>query len=403
LIPRWKTLALLNLVFAAFVSSGLAEDLSPISQRFNGRVVASDGSGVDNVGIYRIDNAAAPQPPTHLTTSHSGGYFWIDNAADNRPLILEFRQQCDLLDDQTPQPADRPRSYGRSLWSWSPEQPAHVINFPIIETIVLLHDNDQHFDFNFADQFQARVEAYRAEFENVFLLNAGDVFVRRPDRWEKDGQQFHNDEQWYRQQAFRLIDIMNRIGYDAMTLGNHELATVGRHTRDALETAAFPLLASNVAMSTDRLPPLQRQVFLRTTTGRKIGLFGLTLGATEGVEILDRNQVTTNFRQLKEQCDIVVALNHIGYVADKAIAQKFDFIDVIIGAHSHTLISEAEMVGTVLVAQAGGCPHTASSSHPKYLGTVVLRLEDGQLIEKSGQVVEITAKEMSAIPSGSDG
>jgi 2',3'-cyclic-nucleotide 2'-phosphodiesterase (5'-nucleotidase family) len=72
------------------------------------------------------------------------------------------------------------------------------------------------------------------------------AIVQLPLALLRDCQIFHDNMDWYREQAIHIIDIMNRIGYDAMTLGNHELAPVGLHTREALELAQFPLLASNV-------------------------------------------------------------------------------------------------------------------------------------------------------------
>lgn len=337
----------------------------------------ASGYSIHVVPHQAIDRPVAEVDSASLSTVTDGtGRFHLElpDELGDRAVVLEVQRPLDSVG-------------GRIRWDPNSPQGSLTVNLPIVETIVLLHDNDQHFDFNAFDEFRSRVEAYRAENDDVFLLNAGDILVWRPERWELDGETFHGDKSWYRDRSFEIIEKMNRIGYQVMTMGNHELAYVDNHTRQALELADFPLLASNVELSTDRLPPVVKQVVFPTSTLRTIAVIGLTLGNAEGVRILDRNQVTEGYRQLSEQHDVVVALNHIGYRADKELAERFPFLDVIIGGHSHTLLEEAETVNTVLVAQAGGSPHQASSTQSKYLGVITLTLEDGVLTEKRGQVI----------------
>ena len=318
-----------------------------------------------------------------LAITDREGRFHIDPEAirDPRPWVLEVRRV-----------AGAPG--GRIVWEPAESETANSlsIELPIIETVVVLHDNDQHFDFNFLDAFLARVEAYRDEFDDVLLFNAGDVLVRRPERWEIDGVHHHGDKQWYRQQSLAIIDKMNRVGFDAMTLGNHELAYVDGHTREALERARFPLLATNVEIATDRLPAVSRQLTFRTSRLRAIAVIGMTLGSADGVRIADRNRVAEGYASLRDSHDVVVAVNHIGYRADREFAERFPYLDLIIGGHSHTLLEEAELVGNVLVAQAGGSPHQASSTRPKPLGIVTLTFRDGVLADRAGRVIEFSAE-----------
>lgn len=275
---------------------------------------------------------------------------------------------------------------GRVRWRPEAAETPLEITYPILESIVLLHDNDQHFDFNSPEAFQARVEGYRQEYDNVFLLNAGDVFTRHPQRWEADGKSYADDTSWYRQRAIGIIKLMNRIGYDAMTVGNHELAHIENHTRDALDVAKFPLLGANVELATDKLPPLTPHITLKTDTGRRIGVLGLSTGSGEGVKVRKPLEVVPEYLPLRDEHDVLVALTHIGYAADRQLAREFPQFDLIIGGHSHTLLEQARLENDVLVAQAGGNPHEVSRKHPKYLGVVTLTLENGTLKERRGEV-----------------
>lgn len=278
---------------------------------------------------------------------------------------------------------------GRIAWNPADETGELEVAYPVRETIVLLHDNDQHFDFNSADDFRERVDDYRERFDDVFLLNAGDIFTRHADRWRDDDESHEEDTRWYRRRALAIVEQMNEVGYDAMTLGNHELAYIETFTREALERARFPLLAANVVLSTDKLPPVRPTTVLHTGTRRSIFLIGLTTGRAEGVKVLNREEVASKFQQEASEHDAVVALTHIGYNADRGLAERFPFLDVIVGAHSHTLLEQAESINGVLVAQAGGNPHHVSGEHPKYLGVITLVLENGKLVDKRGEVIRL--------------
>lgn len=363
-----RCLSVFSLVFA----------LSGPGWAIDGVVLDPDGKPIGNLQV-RVFSAQVEIKPEQAIEEHRtgpDGRFRIKKD-DDQPVILEVtgeRGAGRVRLDSTGAQSDKDRV---------------EITYPVRETIVLLHDNDHHFDFNSPDEFQKRVEAYRREHDDVFLLNGGDIFVRHPHRWEADGESFEGDTKWYRDRAVAIVKTMNRMGYDAMTLGNHELAHIETYTREALELAEFPLLATNVELTTDKLPPVERQVVLKTGTQRTIAVIGLTVGSGDGVQILNRTRVAAAHASLADAHDLVVALNHIGYKGDTDLAEKFDFFDVIIGAHSHTLLKKAELVNGVLVAQAGGNRHQVSKKHPTYLGIITLTLENGNVIEKEGHVITL--------------
>ncbi|MGC9355624.1 MAG: glycerophosphodiester phosphodiesterase family protein, partial [Mariniphaga sp.] len=270
------------------------------------------------------------------------------------------------------------------------------LTYPVTEKIVILHTNDRHFDLNLQDEFAQKLEEIRTEYDDVFLLEAGDVFVRHAHRWVVNDS-LTKDTAWYGERALQMIQKMNKLGYDVMTLGNHELAYIGDYTRLALEDAQFPVLAANVEVSTEKLPRPDPFTVLNTSTQRRIAILGLSTdnAGREGVKELDLAETVDKYRFLKDFSDVYLVLSHLGLKKDMLLAKDFSFFDAIIGGHSHDLLEKSLMVDSVLIAQAGGNPHFVSDDHPVYLGKVVLTFENGKITDKKGKVLEIGAAPVS--------
>lgn len=263
------------------------------------------------------------------------------------------------------------------------------IDYPIVETVVLLHDNDLHFNFNQIDRFKAKVDQLRESYNDVYLFNAGDIFVRNRKQWiDYDGQQ--KDYQWYGERCLFMVETMNEIGYDAMTVGNHDLVLYEHYTGTALKAAGFPILAANVKIITDlAAPKVLPYVFFTTSTYRKLGVLGLTsdLGKKAGLE-LDPFETAEKYLSLADQCDIFIGLTHMGDEAvDAKLAETFPEFDVFITGGSHIVLEKGKMLNDTLLAQAGGNDESLSTEYPKYLGMVVLTLENGKIVGKDAQVI----------------
>jgi hypothetical protein len=143
------------------------------------------------------------------------------------------------------------------------------ITYPVKETIVILHTNDHHFTINNLEELSSAITEIRNKYENVFLFSAGDIFVRHPMRWIINGTLMRNPE-WYGERSMLMITTMNELGYDVMTLGNHELDYREPYSRLALEASRFPLLAANYDISTDKLPEIDDYVILKLQQAEKL-------------------------------------------------------------------------------------------------------------------------------------
>ena len=210
----------------------------------------------------------------------------------------------------------------------------------------ILHTNDHHAHLEpvkFGDRVlggiacrRTLVDQIRAESktnqEPLLLLDAGDIF---------QGTLYFNQ---YLGQAD--LDFYNALAYDAGTIGNHEFDRGQQVLADFIAKAKFPIISANIDIAPES--PLYGKVLpwhVLNVKGEKIGVFGLTTPDTailssvgDGVKFTDPIAAArASVRALKQQgINKIVALTHIGFENDIALARKVPDIDIIIGAHSHT-------------------------------------------------------------------
>ena len=219
--------------------------------------------------------------------------------------------------------------------------------------IIILHTNDTHSQViptNNGDDKEnmggyARrlgvIDSLRKVYPNVLLLDAGDFL---------QGTQFFN------YLGGRVeIDAMNRMKYDAATLGNHEFENGVDSLAMILRMAKFPFVDANYDLSATTLKDLVKPYIILKRFGLKIGIFGLSPNPDKLISDENRKGViyndpiqcaieTSNLLKLKEKCDLVICISHLGSIDtdespnDYQVARQTQNIDVIIGGHSHTLI-----------------------------------------------------------------
>jgi len=191
-------------------------------------------------------------------------------------------------------------------------------------------------------------------------------------------------------QGESVIEWMNEMRFDAMVLGNHEFDFGQEVLKKRISEARFPILGANVE-GVERLKPY----VIKELKGIKVALIGVV---TEDVPLSThpRNVAGLNFispmkiiekyiKELKNKVDVMVVLSHIGYPADRMLAEKVEGIDVIVGGHSHTKITKPVKVGNTIIVQAW--------EHGKALGVVDLTIKDGKVIRSEGRLEEIKPEE----------
>jgi 5'-nucleotidase len=223
-----------------------------------------------------------------------------------------------------------------------------------------------------------------------------------------------------REEAMELR-LMKEMGYDVLTLGNHEFDLKPRGLARILSAATAkggmpPIVFSNALFSkeSDRDDTLEaifsqgivKPYVVLQKDEMKIGIFGI-LGkdAAEkspfasplkfGDPVETSREMVRVLRE-KEKVDMVICLSHSGLgegksePEDKILAQKVQGIDLIVGGHSHTRLEKPLVINSTLILQA--------SAYGKCVGILDVFWEKGKVIQKSYRLVDID----SSIPGDAD-
>ncbi|MCK8060184.1 MULTISPECIES: 5'-nucleotidase C-terminal domain-containing protein [unclassified Fusibacter] len=247
------------------------------------------------------------------------------------------------------------------------------------KNLTLLHTNDMHgffiegkYDGMGAAKMATFIKGMKADSANTLLLDAGDALQGHNLVTLSDGEEG--------------TKVLNALGYDAMTLGNHEFDYGSAQTVKLGGMLNFPMLAANVKKTDGSLLVDDYKIF--SVDGIKVGVFGLgtpetvykshpdnTAGITfEDIYTTATAMVTT----LKaEGAQVIVTLAHIGDEGEFTtgmLAEKVAGIDVIIDGHSHSTYPDGKLVGTTLIVAAG--------EKTKNVGVVELTVKSGMVDAK---------------------
>lgn len=244
-------------------------------------------------------------------------------------------------------------------------------------TLCILHSNDTHSQIDpFPDGapqyaglggIQARADLIfriRKEQNNVLLLDAGDFLHSGP--WL---DQFKGAPE---------IEVMNRMGYDAVTIGEHDLDSGAENLYRQLEKAKFHIVGTNIDIRDSPLKNVLCPYSIIEKGGIKIGVISIcNSGKNIRITTLKNNKYgsvppyagivfeTASFLKRKEKCDIIICLSRLGinstgnsHWSDIELAKSADHIDIIIGGNSHTLLKYPLKVSggkyqEIIINQAG--------------------------------------------------
>lgn len=212
-------------------------------------------------------------------------------------------------------------------------------------SLTIIHTNDEHAqhdpnsagDGGIARQ-SAVIAQIRAAVENSILVDGGDRFT---------GSLYH---QQYRGQD--NAQLMNMLGYQAMTPGNHEFDDGPDTLAAFIDALNFPVVSANITVADGN--PLSGKMVpyaILDVNGQQIGVIGLTTAETpilsspgDGVTFSDAyaEDVQAVADELTAQgVNKIVLLTHLGYGVDVDLASQISGVDVIVGGHSHTLLGNA--------------------------------------------------------------
>jgi 5'-nucleotidase/UDP-sugar diphosphatase len=140
----------------------------------------------------------------------------------------------------------------------------------------------------------------------------------------------------------QMIAVLNVVGIDWATFGNHEFDIGEAGLRARLAESKFRVVSSNVTDANGALFPnsvKSEVVDVRTTAGIvRIGLIGLTIDVNRQPWVRYAPPVESArsaIADLKGRCDAIVALTHLTLAGDQALAEQVPEIDLILGGHEH--------------------------------------------------------------------
>lgn len=178
------------------------------------------------------------------------------------------------------------------------------------------------------------LQQFRKENSDVLLFDCGDI---------SQGTPYYN---MFKGEV--EVTLMNEMGYDAMTIGNHEFDFGLDNMARLFKLAKFPVVCANYDLDATILKDIVKPYVILDRFGLKIGVFGLgakpegliQANKCKGVIYKDPIAVSNDIAaQLKEEgCDVIVCLSHLGIQMDEKLVANTRNIDVILGGHSHTFM-----------------------------------------------------------------
>ncbi len=266
----------------------------------------------------------------------------------------------------------------------------------------ILHTNDLHsHDEPFIDHARSvgglarighLIRSIRKQDPNTLVLDAGDIFQGTPFFTK-----YHGEVE---------VHLLNEIGYDLFTIGNHEFDDGPENLAEQLKKAKFQIISANLDCS--KYPPMQELVkssVIKEINGQKIGFVGCI---TPDLETLALNigelkikkkgadwyqPIREEVEKLKQQgINKIIVLSHSGLDKERELAKNIPDIDAVVGGHSHTRMDKPEIfehpgTGTTLVVQTG--------SYGRALGKLHLAFDSsGKLVfpETNYHLINITDK-----------
>ena len=211
------------------------------------------------------------------------------------------------------------------------------------------------------------------------------------------GDQFQGTLFYTQYKGTLAAEMMNQMGYDAMTVGNHEFDDGPEVLRGFMDALEFPVLMSNADVTAE---PLLADKLAKSTViekgGEQIGLIGLTPQDTHELASPGDNITFSDpVAAVQGEVDLLIArgvnkiivLSHSGYSVDQKVAAETTGVDVIVGGHTNTLLSNTNeraegpyptMVGETAIVQA--------YAYGKFLGELNVTFDDeGNITKAEGE------------------
>ena len=225
--------------------------------------------------------------------------------------------------------------------------------------LVILHTNDTHSQiFPISSQLPDTMKAGRGGFLRRIAM------LKEERKKNPDLLYFDSGDFWQGSAYFTMfkgdveIGLMNQMGIDASTIGNHEFDFGLDNMAEKFKKANFPILSSNYDFTGTVMEGVTKPWIIIKRNGLKIGVFavnpkmkGLVSDKNcPGVKYLDPAKValeTATMLKQEKKCDMVICISHLGWNSGRGEDDQYMIrgsrnIDLVLGGHTHTYMEELQ-------------------------------------------------------------
>ena len=220
------------------------------------------------------------------------------------------------------------------------------------KTLIIISTSDMHGNLEKFPKLATLVKQYRAKYPHVLLVDSGDYFMGNPyvDDWEKRGEP--------------LTVLMNKLKYDIVTIGNHDLDYGQEALRDHIKGmpgTKFVVTNVNPSPTLENCFSPYASIPIKGTP-ISIGFIGLVDLQTTDVRRMsgiswklpdeeDYKGITDRFRLHHNTINVI--LSHLGYDHDLKMMKYSPNIDVILGGHTHVMLPHGHLRTGTLLSHTG--------------------------------------------------
>jgi len=254
--------------------------------------------------------------------------------------------------------------------------------------LVILHTNDTH----------SAIMPLNPNLDNKDLAGRGG-FLRRvamvkeerqkdPELLLIDSGDFSQGSGYYTLFKGEVeIGLMNLMGYDAATIGNHEFDFGLDNMARIFRQANFPIVCSNYDCTGTVLEGFVKPYVTLQRKGLKIGLFALSpklkglvsdancAGLTY-IDPAEAAQKCIDILRQQEKCDLVICISHLGWEVSDYTDERFlkltEGCDLVLGGHTHTYMPALEYAPDKTGKRI---PVDQNGKHGAFVGRLVLSME----------------------------
>jgi 5'-nucleotidase len=223
------------------------------------------------------------------------------------------------------------------------------IGAQIQKEVHILSANDMHAKLGAFPALADVADSLRTLYPGLLIFSAGDNRTGDP----------LND--MYDIPAYPMVALMNQVGFDATTLGNHEFDSGTKGLARLIGLSNFSYICANMHPA-DSLGIHLLPTKLFDVEGIRVGVVGAVQLGTHGlpdthpdncrgISFAPVNETVAQYEWLRRQCDVCILLSHNGYEEDVESSALLPWLDLIIGGHTHTQIGGGETHNGVLITQ----------------------------------------------------